>query len=675
MSAAFGPNLPRRSVLRAGVAGAAFFAAQGKSLAACSLGAIADLRGDVDERRVALVVANKNYANAKLLPNTVNDAQLIVSKLCGLNFDVTFEADVPYGRMTDLLVKFRRNKARSSAVSILYYAGHAVELNGINYIAPIDADFEDYAEFEYKAIESSKLLRAVDSSGRLRIVILDSCRDNPFPPEVVTDGEYYVKNNLEGLAAIDTTSDLVILYSAAPGKRAEDGVEGGNSPFAIAFSEEITKPQNLSTVFSSIRDKVRQSTGNKQSPFIQASIGADAFLLMKNVATNAVVVDVRVGNQQDYGEDEFQDILAGAETEFRFGYEIARSLDGKKNEIIPNLEYFTSRREDGFATEFVDMQGYFSPAEGTVWSIAYPIVDVIAKKNVSSTVVISEIVFDVDVSTPDKTPYVQIVSGSDEFCTLYFVNEGWSSVKEIEIAFDVLGLTLDENIAEKFYSLPIGRDFRYSAVVPGFRNFRSYDFAEMIRGGLSDFHYYEHSFHNYPYEFVQGGKVDLNKVNFAGAKVLDGAPDGYASWLEANPLVTDSSQRYHDFASVGLWIGGRMTVHSVHDDIAPEIVRFVAPLPIYAPDGLGGGAINFDMKEPIKLKTEGKRYQKRIPVSFELDEKDPTFRGLFPLVAEETSKHSIDISLVGDGGQVLVNLGRFDVHIIVPKISKMYASK
>jgi uncharacterized caspase-like protein len=232
-------------------------------------------------RRVALVVANGEYVHAGSLKNPVNDAQLVARALKTTGFDIVdANPNLGIGPFRDALRRFRANVA-GAQVALIYYAGHGIEARGKNWLIPTDAVLGDDADLDYEAIDLDLVLSATEGAD-MRVVILDACRNNPF-------GHTWKRATRavgEGLGAVDV-DDVLVIYSAGPGQTASDG-RGANSPFAEALAKRL--PQQglpIQLLGGLVRDDVLRATGDKQRPFISASITGEPFMLVPGAGAPA----------------------------------------------------------------------------------------------------------------------------------------------------------------------------------------------------------------------------------------------------------------------------------------------------------------------------------------------------------------------------------------------------
>src|ERR1700733_3245490 len=226
------------------------------------------------EKRVALVLGNSAYQNVAPLPTPVNDGAVIAGTLKDPVFDVVDSRHaLPAAEARRVLRDFA-DRARDADIAVVYYAGHGLEVDGTNYLIPVDAKLERDTDVYDEAFSLDRVLLAIEPAKRLRLVILDACRDNPFTKSM----KRTVASRAIGLglAKIEPTSpNMLIAYSAKAGSTAMDG-DGSNSPFTIALARHLATPGlDVRRAFGFVRDDVLKSTGNRQEPFVYGSLGGD----------------------------------------------------------------------------------------------------------------------------------------------------------------------------------------------------------------------------------------------------------------------------------------------------------------------------------------------------------------------------------------------------------------
>ncbi|MEZ5839650.1 MAG: caspase family protein [Hyphomicrobiales bacterium] len=222
------------------------------------------------ERRVALVIGNSAYQATRPLPNPANDARTIAETLKAIGFDaVEVRLDQTFADLRETLRTFART-ARDSDVALVFYAGHGMEVGGVNYIVPVDARLQSDQDVPYEALPLDWVLSAIEPARRLRLVILDACRDNPLAAQMaVTSGS--TRSIGRGLARVEPAGDTLVAYAAKAGSVAEDG-DGANSPFTRALVANLPTPGlDIRLMFGRVRDAVLETTGRRQEPFVYGS--------------------------------------------------------------------------------------------------------------------------------------------------------------------------------------------------------------------------------------------------------------------------------------------------------------------------------------------------------------------------------------------------------------------
>jgi uncharacterized caspase-like protein len=255
------------------------------------------------EKRVALVIGNSAYKNVSNLDNPANDADAMAELLRKSGFQVVdVRRDLGISGMRRAVRDFS-DLARDADIGVVYYAGHGIEVDGTNYLIPIDAVMERDIDVEDESLPLDRILRVLEPVKRLRLVILDACRDNPFAR---TMKRTIASRSIgRGLAKIEPTmSDTLIAFAAKAGSTAADG-EGNNSPFTIALVKHIAEPGlDLRLAFGRVRDDVLRTTGNKQEPYVYGSLGGSTVSLTppKPIVKPAPApqIDVNAGMRRDY---------------------------------------------------------------------------------------------------------------------------------------------------------------------------------------------------------------------------------------------------------------------------------------------------------------------------------------------------------------------------------------
>ena len=254
------------------------------------------------DKRVALVIGNAAYQNVPRLPNPVNDGNTIAATLKGAGFDVVENRHDMSAADTRRALRDFADSARNADIAVVYYAGHGIEVDGGNYLIPIDAKLERDTDVYDEALSLDRVLLAVEPAKKLRLVILDACRDNPFAKSMKRTVASRAIG--QGLAKIEPTSpNLLIAYSAKAGSTAADG-DGKNSPFTMALSNHLATPGlDVRRAFGYVRDDVLRTTNNRQEPFVYGSLGGEDVPLVpapKVAAPAAAVANPQADMRRDY---------------------------------------------------------------------------------------------------------------------------------------------------------------------------------------------------------------------------------------------------------------------------------------------------------------------------------------------------------------------------------------
>ena len=284
---------------------------------------------------MALVIGNSAYQNVAQLPNPVNDGTTIAATLKDAGFDVVDSRhDLPAAETRRALRDFA-DRARDADIAVVYYAGHGIEVDGTNYLIPVDAKLERDTDVYDEALSLDRVLMAIEPAKKLRLVILDACRDNPFSKNMKRTVASRAIG--QGLAKVEPTSpNVLIAYSAKAGSTAADG-DGKNSPFTIALSRHLTTPGlDVRRAFGFVRDDVLKTTGNRQEPFVYGSLGGEDVPLVPAPAGRAAPAAAPAPSPQ---------------AEARRDYELALQVGNKSA-----LNAFLAQYPDGFYASLAKLQ-------------------------------------------------------------------------------------------------------------------------------------------------------------------------------------------------------------------------------------------------------------------------------------------------------------------------------
>lgn len=224
------------------------------------------------QERIALVIGNGSYRHVGPLDNPGNDAELMAEALETVGFQVTKVVDSDQLSMKRAISEFGRNlrEAGTDATALFYYAGHAVQSYGNNYLLPIDSNIQHQADLDLYGVEADGILRQLFAARvQTSIVILDACRNNPF--------ERRTGLSNEGLAEMDAPVGSFIAYATSPGKVATDGF-GENSPYTSSLAKAILNTsQPIEQLFKSVRVDVLNQTSGQQTPWDSSSLTRDFY--------------------------------------------------------------------------------------------------------------------------------------------------------------------------------------------------------------------------------------------------------------------------------------------------------------------------------------------------------------------------------------------------------------
>ncbi len=230
------------------------------------------------EKRVALVVGNGAYEHTAALANPVNDAKDMAAALRALGFEVFEGLDLTEADFARKVRDFAR-AARGADAALFYYAGHGLQVEGRNYLVPVDARLSDEADLRFEALELSDVVELMERASPASLVFLDACRDNPLAQGLARSlGASRSTSVGRGLARLDSGVGTLIAYATQPGAVAADG-RGRNSPFTAALVEHLATPGlEVNQLLNRVRQTVVAATDQKQIPWTHSSLTGDFYL-------------------------------------------------------------------------------------------------------------------------------------------------------------------------------------------------------------------------------------------------------------------------------------------------------------------------------------------------------------------------------------------------------------
>ncbi|MFZ6008775.1 MAG: caspase family protein [Bacteroidota bacterium] len=228
------------------------------------------------QKRLALVIGNSDYQHGNVLKNPINDARSMARILEGQGFKVT---KIENATMRDLKMSIDNfgRELENYDVGLFYYAGHGIQVKGLNYLVPVDANIQSEAQVEYDCVQADRVLSFMEvAQTDVNIIILDACRNNPFKRSWSRSAD------TEGLAFMNAPTGTLIAYSTAPGRTASDG-QGENGLYTEALLQEINNPDlTILQVFQRVRNRVSEKSSRLQIPWESTSLTGDFYVGKRN---------------------------------------------------------------------------------------------------------------------------------------------------------------------------------------------------------------------------------------------------------------------------------------------------------------------------------------------------------------------------------------------------------
>ncbi|MCV3207173.1 caspase family protein [Mesorhizobium sp. YC-39] len=237
-----------------------------------------------DTKRVALVIGNSKYVHAVALPNPANDAHLIASTLRNAGFQVIEGVDQDNAGMHSLISRFTE-QSYDADLAVIFYAGHGMQVDGKNFLIPVDAELTSPAYLKTRTIQIDDFMAALPPEPAVGVIILDACRDNPLARTLAASMPKSRSTSFgAGLAPVEAKSDgvgtggILIAYATDPGAIAFDG-NGVNSPYSTALARHLTEPGvEIQSALTRVRGQVTETTQGRQRPWHNASLGREVFM-------------------------------------------------------------------------------------------------------------------------------------------------------------------------------------------------------------------------------------------------------------------------------------------------------------------------------------------------------------------------------------------------------------
>ena len=239
--------------------------------------------------KIALIIGNRDYV-IKPLKNPINDVEKMAEALKEIGFEISLNVNQTTALMEDTIDSFC-GVLEPYDVVLLYYAGHAIQVNGFNYLIPIDADIKEPKQVDRDCVRVDKFINNMHyyTKPKTCIVILDACRTNPFKNSIYRDCI------TEGLAPMKAPTGTFIAFSTSPDEKASDG-EGDNGRYTKYFLKHIMVPNiKIETLFKRIREDVENDSKSAQIPWESTSLVKD-FYFIKNDAYRYVSDDFQLAS-------------------------------------------------------------------------------------------------------------------------------------------------------------------------------------------------------------------------------------------------------------------------------------------------------------------------------------------------------------------------------------------
>lgn len=268
-------------------------------------------------KRVALVVGNSNYLHSTTLPNPQNDAKDLANALKAADFKVIMALDKNLLELS-LTLDYFYQEVQGAETALIFYAGHGMQFQGVNYLIPVDAKLRSPTRFKQETIALQDIIQAVERRVKITLVFLDACRDNPLADDLKRKflGKSRSAVVSRGFAPMQLrNSDTLIVFAAAPNKTASDG-DGRNSPFTKALLNNIHSPGvEIELMMKRVTNQVYQETKGEQTPERLSRLTSEFVFMQKEAGLTDVIRSTK-------SEDE--------------KFPLLKSTSSKTNEIIEN---------------------------------------------------------------------------------------------------------------------------------------------------------------------------------------------------------------------------------------------------------------------------------------------------------------------------------------------------
>lgn len=225
----------------------------------------------ISETRVAMVIGNSNYQHASQLSNPRNDAEAVANALQELGFDVFQGTDLTLSGFDQILRKFTQSLT-SADVALVFYAGHGAQVDGTNYLIPVDATLDNVSDLTQRAVSLRQIREVMERRPRINLLFFDACRNDPFLLKLSKKPRANSRALTPGWANVAPARGTYISFASAEGETASDG-EGNNSPFTKSLLKHIgTQGKDVQLMMRDVRQEVIDATNGSQVPWERSSL-------------------------------------------------------------------------------------------------------------------------------------------------------------------------------------------------------------------------------------------------------------------------------------------------------------------------------------------------------------------------------------------------------------------
>ena len=274
-------------------------------------------------KRIALIIGNANYKYGNSLKNPVNDANLMERTLKALNFKVIKKINATRAQMNEAIVEFS-TQIKGYEAGLFYYAGHGIQVEGINYIIPVDAKIDEPIAVKFEALDVNNIVSQFEYyTDKANIVILDACRENPFLS--------WVRGNMNSFNPVKAPRGTFIAFSTGSGTVAYDGFNQENGLYTSILASELIKPQRIEDVFINTRNKVYEQSKGKQQPQEWSQLSGSFFFTKKlvNFASSEHTKEVKTGKKKNVSKSE----------ELKMERQFGKATSGSFQDLSDRIKY------------------------------------------------------------------------------------------------------------------------------------------------------------------------------------------------------------------------------------------------------------------------------------------------------------------------------------------------